>query len=515
VSAGNAQVIVAFVAPPDGGSAIAHYTATCTSSDGGVTQSQAGNASPLTVVGLSNGKTYACSVVATNANGDGLASPPSVGVVPSTVPSAGPPPGVIPGNARISVLFSAPSDGGSTATSYTAGCVSSDGGAPALKTGVASPLVVQGLSNGKTYTCSVFATNTNGNGAPSPPSASVRPSTVPSAPVRPGVIAGNAKITVVFSTPRNGGSAINVFRATCISSNGGVTRAAASTHSPIVVSALTNGRTYSCRAQAHNVDGWGANSAASVSVIPFTRGFRLFAGDGGVFTFGEARYYGGAVGRTTSRFVAMAPTPDNGGYWLAASSGAVYAFGDAHNYGDASRSTRFPIVGMVATPSGRGYWLVASNGGIFTFGDAHYAGSAGGLKLRQPITAMVASPSGRGYLLLAADGGVFAYGDARYYGSARGKAFSTFVGIARSATGHGYWIADAAGDVYAFGDAPRLGSVDKARLRLPIMGISSTVTGRGYWLVAGDGGVFTFGNAPFFGWSRAITLRKIIRGISR
>ena len=37
-----------------------------------------------------------------------------------------------------------------------------------------------------------------------------------------------------------------------------------------------------------------------------------------------------------------------------------------------------PIVGMAPTPSGKGYWLVASDGGVFTFGDAHFYGSLGG-----------------------------------------------------------------------------------------------------------------------------------------
>ncbi len=65
VSGGNGSASVAFTAPTmDGGSSILDYTATCVSSDGGVTGSATGSASPLMVTGLTNGDTYTCSVMA-------------------------------------------------------------------------------------------------------------------------------------------------------------------------------------------------------------------------------------------------------------------------------------------------------------------------------------------------------------------------------------------------------------------------------------------------------------------
>ncbi|HUC04342.1 MAG TPA: hypothetical protein VL961_03025, partial [Acidimicrobiales bacterium] len=74
-----------------------------------------------------------------------------------------------------------------------------------------------------------------------------------------------------------------------------------------------------------------------------------------------------------------APTPDGGGYWLVASDGGIFTFGDAGYYGSTGGITlNKPIVGMASTPDGGGYWLVASDGGIFTFGDAQFAGSDGG-----------------------------------------------------------------------------------------------------------------------------------------
>ena len=77
--------------------------------------------------------------------------------------------------------------------------------------------------------------------------------------------------------------------------------------------------------------------------------------------------------------VGMAPTPDGGGYWLVASDGGIFSFGDAEFYGSTGGiHLNKPIVGMAATPDGLGYWLVASDGGIFSFGDAQFYGALGG-----------------------------------------------------------------------------------------------------------------------------------------
>jgi len=66
--------------------------------------------------------------------------------------------------------------------------------------------------------------------------------------------------------------------------------------------------------------------------------------------------------------VGMASTPDGGGYWLVASDGGIFSFGDATFFGSSgSTPLNEPIVGMHSTPDGGGYWLVASDGGIFAF----------------------------------------------------------------------------------------------------------------------------------------------------
>ena len=51
----------------------------------------------------------------------------------------------------------------------------------------------------------------------------------------------------------------------------------------------------------------------------------------------------------------MAATPTGRGYWLVASDGGIFSFGDAAFYGSTgSIHLNQPIVGMAATPTGQG-----------------------------------------------------------------------------------------------------------------------------------------------------------------
>jgi hypothetical protein len=122
------------------------------------------------------------------------------------------------------------------------------------------------------------------------------------------------------------------------------------------------------------------------------------------------------------------------GYRVVASDGGIFTFGDAAFYGSTgSLQLNKPIVGMASTPDGKGYWLVASDGGIFTFGDAAFYGSTGGSPLNAPIVGIAATPSGNGYWLVGSDGHVFGFGDAESFGSTVSNALNALiVGIAPS-----------------------------------------------------------------------------------
>ncbi len=245
------------------------------------------------------------------------------------------------------------------------------------------------------------------------------------------------------------------------------------------------------------------------------RGYWLVASDGGVFTFGDAGFFGSTGALALNKpIVGMASTPDGRGYWLVASDGGVFTFGDAGFFGSTGAlALNKPIVGMASTPDGRGYWLVASDGGVFTFGDAGFFGSTGALALNKPIVGMASTPDGRGYWLVASDGGAFTFGDAGFFGSTGALALNKpIVGMASTPDGRGYWLVASDGGVFTFGDAGFFGSTGALALNKPIVGMASTPDGRGYWLVASDGGVFTFGDAGFFGSTGALALNKPIVG---
>ena len=186
-----------------------------------------------------------------------------------------------------------------------------------------------------------------------------------------------------------------------------------------------------------------AKPIVDMAATPDGEGYWLVASDGGVFTYGDARFYGstGAM-HLNDPIVGIAATPDGLGYWLVASDGGIFSFGDAAFYGSTGEMhLNQPVVAMSATPDGHGYWLVASDGGIFTFGDAPFHGSTGDIHLNKPIIGMAPTSDGGGYWLVASDGGVFTYGDATFAGSLVGSGKTT-IGILVNPSVGGYRLVE-------------------------------------------------------------------------
>ncbi len=217
-------------------------------------------------------------------------------------------------------------------------------------------------------------------------------------------------------------------------------------------------------------------------------------------------------------YSATAP-PVQHGYWLVGGDGGIFSFGSAGFYGSTGNLTlQRPVVGITPTADRRGYWLVATDGGVFAFGDAGFHGSLPGIgiapagsgrpnSLNAPIVGMVPSTDDRGYFMVAADGGVFAFGDARFEGSCPGigGCSGAAVSVLPDATGTGYWLVTATGNVYTFGDAPAEGSplddTGGQAIPFPVVSAVRTADGAGYWILFNNGIVLGFGDA--FGYQDA------------
>jgi hypothetical protein len=159
---GNGTILIGFAAAGSGPAATT-FTASC--STGNITRAVISTASPITVNRLTNATTYTCSVTAGNAEGSSLSSNAA------SVTPHGLPPGaatllrLIPGDTSMKLMFAPPAEnGGEAITGYTATCTPTGGGPSLRQDGATSPIVVNGLTHGISYTCSVHATNEAGSG---------------------------------------------------------------------------------------------------------------------------------------------------------------------------------------------------------------------------------------------------------------------------------------------------------------------------------------------------------------
>ena len=278
---GNGQATVSWATPDsNGGTAITGYTVVALInglSSGRQCIQAPGAGLSCVITGLTNGTAYTFKVAATNGIGIGE-SEASLPVTPATTPSAPAAPSATRGNAKVTVTWVAPANGGSAITGYT---VSTYAGGTLVAGRTCSPTPatgltcdVTGLTNGTAYTFKVKASNEVGPGQDSAPSSAVTPIGAPAAPAAPSVTRGDSKVTVTWVAPANGGSAITGYT---VSTYAGGTLVAGKTCSPTPatgltcdVTGLTNGTAYTFKVKATNAINSSADSVASVEVTPAT-----------------------------------------------------------------------------------------------------------------------------------------------------------------------------------------------------------------------------------------------------
>lgn len=255
--------------------------------------------------------------------------------------------------------------------------------------------------------------------------------------------AGDAQVTVSFTPPVNvGGSAVTGFVAT---SNDGL--GATGSSSPITVSGLTNGTSYTFRVWALNAFGYSSPSDASGSVSPVaTKGvFSVFSNNPGalsvqqieISTAGTATDFGnlsgypsrhaGCSSATRGLFGGGGSPSALIGYITIASAGDFTSFGNltvAREYLQAaSNSTRGVFGGGsdVSTNSNViDYVTIASTGNATDFGDlTETQGSKGSNAVASPTRAVFAGGQTGfntktnviGYVTIASTGNAIDFGD--------------------------------------------------------------------------------------------------------
>ena len=163
------------------------------------------------------------------------------------------------GNQTLTVFFIGPvNTGGAPLLQYE---YSLDGGITYVDSqSLSSPFVIGGVTNGITYTVTLRARNTAGPGATSDSEQGI-PVSTPAAPTGLVATAGNQELSISFTPGSNNGSAITNYQYSTTNGASYTSVSPAQTTSPILITGLVNGTTYSVKIRA--VNGIGVGDAST------------------------------------------------------------------------------------------------------------------------------------------------------------------------------------------------------------------------------------------------------------
>ena len=235
-----------------------------TSTDGLHTCTATLPATSCQINGLINGTNYTFRAVARNAVGDSPATASNT-VVPAGAPTAPTTVTAISGDRSATISFSGAGANGAAITGYVVK-VSPTGETFTVSS---SPAIINGLTNGGTYTFTVSAINSKGESAFSAMSATATPAAPPAAPTNLAVVAGDTSTVISWNAPTDdGGDPVTSY---LVTASNGMTCTAIAPATSCKITGLTNGTSYTFTVQAINDIGTGVASANSPVSIPAGR----------------------------------------------------------------------------------------------------------------------------------------------------------------------------------------------------------------------------------------------------
>jgi hypothetical protein len=270
VSAGDGVAYLIWEPPTtNGGSAITDYRIQV-SADGGANWTNVADgvstATSATVRGLTNGTQYSFRVWASNAIGEGVASS-TVTATPRTASTAPLITSRTLGNGQVQLGFVVESEGGDTISSIE---YSVDGGSWTAASGTTSPITIPSLSNGTEYAIRLRTVMTVTGASPSSSTVFATPRTTPGMPTGLTAAVGNGQLIVSFTPGANNGAPITNYEYSTDSGSTWTALSPADDLTPVTITGLTNGTSYTVSLRAVNAAGVSTGSTDTVTATPAT-----------------------------------------------------------------------------------------------------------------------------------------------------------------------------------------------------------------------------------------------------